>query len=340
MLARSARFNLALILVLLLALRLHAQQSAPAVIQAHPDSLLFVTGSEGEGSGFIALIGTSSFLVTNVHVTADIHHATFKTLAGKRIRAGVASMAVGEDIMCMSYPSGTEPFTIMQNVSTGAAVGDPVVVLGNAQGAGVANTITGKIVGIGPNLVEVDAPFVPGNSGSPIIDLNTGTVVGVATYTVTNQYDLTTDQKLAQPIVRRFGYRLDTIRKWQPVSWKSFYAQDTEISNIEDLTNDLYTFYHDLANKTPITRGQFTNPAMKPAVDGWLAAMRNNPSRDDASTANKTLLYNLKAVCEADITAGQKDITYNYFVRELSDQKTTRGQLEDAFQKLLKGAHG
>ena len=75
----------------------------------------------------------------------------------------------------------------MDHVDENASIDDDVVVLGNAEGGGVINTIKGKIVGVGPNLVEVDAAFVPGNSGSPIIHLKTGKVIGVATYLIIAQ---------------------------------------------------------------------------------------------------------------------------------------------------------
>ena len=134
----------------------------------------------------------------------------------------------------------------MKDVDANAAIGDSVVVLGNAEGGGVVNTIIGKIVGIGPNLVEIDAPFVPGNSGSPIVHLKSGKVIGVATYLVTNQYDLSTNQHLKKPVVRRFGYRVDSVKAWQPVNWRLFDLQAAEMENITRLTDDLYDFFRDL----------------------------------------------------------------------------------------------
>ncbi len=128
----------------------------------------------------------------------------------------------------MALPPVETAFQIMTGVDENAAIGDEVVVLGNAEGAGVINTINGKIVGIGPNLVEVDAPFQPGNSGSPIVHLKTGKVVGVATYLTIRKFDSATKEPVKVPIVRRFGYRLDSVKIWQPVSWQSFYAQAAE----------------------------------------------------------------------------------------------------------------
>jgi len=97
-------------------------------------------------------------------------------------------MAVGEDIFCMALPAQQKPFEVMQDVDANAAIGDPVAVLGNADG--VVNPIMGSITGIGPTFIEVDAPFLQDNSGGPIIHLKTGKVIGVAAYQVKNKYDM------------------------------------------------------------------------------------------------------------------------------------------------------
>ena len=312
------------------------QQAASQLIQTYHDSLVFVTGAAGSGSGFIATIGNANFLVTNVHVAAGIRDAAFKTLDGTVVQGGVPSMAVGEDIFCMAMPPGGKPFEIMQNVDQNAAIGDDVVVLGNAEGAGVVNTLIGKIVGIGPNLVEIDAPFVPGNSGSPIIHLKTGKVIGVATYLLTNQYDLTTDQKLKKPVVRRFGYRLDSVKGWQAVQWPAFNAQAVQMENVEALTDDLYDFFRDLdENKGAVTPERHQNPVIKTRIEDWLAAKSHNPSAEDSEEADTNLISFLKVACQSDITAAQRQVTYDYFRRELGDQKGVRDQMGAAFQQII-----
>ena len=96
---------------------------------------------------------------------------------------------------------------MLDNLNANVAVGDEVWVLGNAEGAHVVTPIAGKLVGIGPNLVEVDAPFVPGNSGSPIIHKRTGKVIGVATYVIQRAADAAPGLSLPTA-VRRFGYRV------------------------------------------------------------------------------------------------------------------------------------
>jgi hypothetical protein len=314
------------------------QRSASQIIQSYHDSLVFVSGSEGAGSGFIAAIGKANYLITNVHVVAEIRDAAFKTLDGTVVQGDPASVAVGEDICCMALPPGGKPFEIMQGVDANAAIGDEVVVLGNAEGAGVVNTIIGKIVGMGPNLVEIDAPFVPGNSGSPIVHLKTGKVIGVATYLITNQYDLTTKQKLTQPVIRRFGYRLDSVKGWQPVNWRAFDTQAALMDRVDKLTDDLYDFFKDLdEHNGVVTPARHTNPVIATRIDDWLAEKGTHPSEENADEANANFLSFLKIACRSDINAAQSQISYDYFLRDLADQKQTRDEMAKAFDQIIRG---
>jgi hypothetical protein len=224
----------------------------------------------------------------------------------------------------------------MQNVDQNAAIGDSVVVLGNAEGGGVVNTIIGKIVGIGPSLVEVDAPFVPGNSGSPIIHLKSGKVIGVATYTSTQEYDLTTEKKLPAPVIRRFGYRIDSIKGWQAVNWRAFDAQAAQMESIQRLTDDLSDFFRDLAdNNGRVTEARHTNPVIKNQIDDWLESKRPNESPEDAAEADTNFLSFLKIACQTDVKAAQSQITYDYFRRELSDQQEARNEMSKGFEEII-----
>ncbi|MGB8353564.1 MAG: serine protease [Chthoniobacteraceae bacterium] len=262
------------------------------MIKTYHNSLVFASGKEGAGSGFIATLGNANFLFTNAHVEAGITGVKFKSLDGTDLQAGEASIAVGEDVFCMALQGNSKPFEIMQGVDANASIGDAVVVLGNAEGGGVVNTIIGKIVGIGPNLVEIDAQFVPGNSGSPIIHIKTGKVIGVATYSVTRKYNVTTNEKMRKPEIRRFGYRLDTVKKWQPVNWQSFNAQASRMKDIEALTDDLYDFFVDLSeNKNSVTAGWHTNPVIKTRIDQWVAGKSRRLSASDAQLGGRQLPF-------------------------------------------------
>ncbi len=310
------------------------QESTAQLVKDNRNNLVFVSGSNGSGSGFLAKFGTGVFLFTNAHVAAGVKGAGFKTLQGDQVQVGAPAVAVGHDIFLMQS-TAAQPFEVMMAVDENAAIGDDIVVLGNAEGAGVINTITGKIVGLGPNLVEVDAPFKPGNSGSPIVHVKTGKVIGAATYLTIRKFDSATKQPVKEPIVRRFGYRLDSVKTWQPVQWPQFLAEAQEMENVEGLTEDLVKFL-DALSDGKISSGVSTNPAIKNRVDAWLAAKSRSLSLRDRQNVDQNFISYLKVTCQSDITAARPRMTYDYFQRQLADQERDRKEIAEIFDKIIK----
>lgn len=313
------------------------QGAASDILKRYSGSLVFVSGKNGSGSGFIGQLRGTAFLFTNAHVAAGVREAGFKTLEGTAIQLGTPAIAAGHDIFLTTLPPGKPAIEIMQGVDQNTSIGDAVVVLGNAEGGGVINTIMGKIVGVGPDRVEVDAPFQPGNSGSPIIHLKSGKVIGVATYLTVKKYDAATKVVLSNPVVRRFGFRLDSVKTWQPVSWPLFYAQAGEMEKVEQLTADLEKFLIDLGKDSRVTLGAHTNPAIKPRIDQWQAAKRERKmSPKDLAQADLNFIAFIKSACRADTTAAQPRMSYDYFQRQLTSEQQIRGEMADIFDKIIK----
>ncbi len=307
------------------------QEITSELVKTHRNNLVFVNGSNGSGSGFLAHFGKGVFLFTNAHVAAGVKGAGFKTLQGEQVQIGAAGVAVGHDIFLMQA-TAAQPLEIMTGVDENTAIGDDIVVLGNAEGAGVINTIMGKIVGVGPNLVEVDAPFKPGNSGSPIIHLKTGKVIGAATYLTIRKFDPATKQPVKDPIVRRFGYRIDSVKTWQPVNWQAFYAQAAQMETIEGLTDDLVKFINSLGSG----KISSNNPAIKNRIDAWAANKSRRMSDRDRQALDQNFISFLKVTCQSDIIAAHSQLTYDYFQRSLTEQERGRKEIADIFDKIIK----
>jgi hypothetical protein len=306
-----------------------------SLVKANHGSLVFVNGTNGAGSGFIASMGVANYLFTNAHVAAGVKGAAFKTLDGAAVSADAPSVAVDHDIFRMTVPAGGKPLELMEHVDANAAIGDEIVVLGNAEGAGVITPIKGTIVGIGPNLIEVDAPFVPGNSGSPIIHLKTGKVIAVATYAVIRKYDTMTKEPVKEPVIRRFGYRLDSVKSWQPVNWNAFAAEAAEMANIEKLTKDLGKLLSDIAANHKITPGLHNNPAIKLPIDLWFADRERKLSPSDRAMSEQNFVSRLKSACQDDVTAARPRMAYDYFQRALADQQRERAEIAGAFDGMF-----
>lgn len=111
------------------------------------------------------------------------------------------------------------------------AIGDSIAVFGNSQGQGSITRLDGKVLGVGPDTIEVDAKFVQGNSGSPILNPH-GNAVGIATYCTLNssaQDWVASGTRFGN--VRRFGVRLQENMNWVGVNPIEFYNQSNLIED-------------------------------------------------------------------------------------------------------------
>ncbi len=68
--------------------RLVGTRNTPQLTQEHSNSLVFVEGRAGAGSGFVCDIGGKKFVITNQHVVAGNAEAKFTLLDQSPIRTG------------------------------------------------------------------------------------------------------------------------------------------------------------------------------------------------------------------------------------------------------------
>jgi hypothetical protein len=303
---------------------------APAdLLKDYRDGLVFVEGTTGQGSGFVVNYRGQKYLFTNAHVMAGVRSPQFKLLDRSPVKVGAAVAAVAHDILALSIVEGGTAIPSVESVDKEASIGDPVVVLGNAEGAGVVNLLQGTIVGIGPNLVEVDAPFVPGNSGSPIIHLPTGKVLGIATYMMVKRIGPREER------VRRFGYRLDSVQQWQTVDWRRFYAEADAVEKIEKTTAEFATLLEDFSKNGRPTRS-YNSPGIRNAVDAFSGAIKSGTGKSDAEQIAERLLSALKLASSRDVREAKAMIGYDFFRRQLETEARDRDEITRVFDQALK----
>ena len=216
-----------------------------------------------------------------------------------------------------------------------AAIGDDVVVLGNPEGARVIKPLTGKLVGIGPNLIEVTAEFVPGNSGSPILHLKSGKVIGVATYLTMRDMDGLSGR--AVPKVRRFGYRLDSVKQWQPVAWPAYNEEFATIERIKARTHDLAALLREMARTGGVNATHHQNPAIRRPLDKFGEATSGKgliPT--DRARAVKDLMAAMRQASQSDTDAANVRLRYDFFRKELTEEQQVRGQFYKIFDEMMK----
>lgn len=210
--------------------------------------LVLIDGDGGTATGFMTKIRDVDFVVTNLHVLVGSRKFSIKTLRGEEIAVQGIFGAVGGDIAIIRIPKGEGDLRLATDVFQTSKIGDKVVVVGNRRGGGVATQTSGRIKGIGPNLVEVDANFQSGNSGSPIVNLNTNEVVGVATYSETRRVEIesgaarapgTAGTSVPQVEKRWFGYRLDSVSKWEGIDLGRWNDQGERIDKFRETSEAL-----------------------------------------------------------------------------------------------------
>jgi hypothetical protein len=308
------------------------------LVQKHRDSLVVVKDGSASGSGYICRDGQKTWLFTNVHVAAGMRNPKFNRLDGAQIRVGAAEAGGGRDVMRLAVADAVQPLDVLQNLDAAARIGDDVVVMGNSGGGGVVTALPGKLVGIGPDRIEVTAPFIPGNSGSPIVHVPTGKVIGIATY-LTKRYEEFSEQnpraaKSEAPTVRRFGYRLDGINQWEPVNWAAFHTEAERLRQISALTEDVFDFLDALQRRVD---PQFETEALRRPATEWLAGIRRpKVSPADRMRTTQSFLSNLRLMVRSDVTAAENRLRYSFFRERLQKEREVRDQLYKAFDDEVK----
>ena len=312
-----------------------ADEQAAELVKAYGGSLVFVEDRSGAGSGFVCSFGGKKFIFTNQHVVAGHSGASLTSLDQSPIKTGQAAAAVGHDIMSLQLLTDTKAMDMMTEVEKNASIGDDVVVLGNPEGARVIKPLTGKLVGIGPNLIEVSAEFVPGNSGSPIVHLKSGKVIGVATYAVIRDVNSLTGER--EKKVRRFGYRLDSVKQWQPVAWAAYNEEFASIERIKERTHDLAALLREMSRTGGVNASHHQNPAIRHPLDKFGDAIAGKgiiPT--DRARAVKDLMAAMRTVTQSDIEQANARVHYDFFRRELAEEQQVRAQFYKIFDEAMK----
>lgn len=282
------------------------------IVQNAVQRLVLVKGADGVGSGFVYKVNGRAYFATNQHVVAGNGKLQFQPLANSiTLKFGTAQAAVGHDVMVIPVQPEVPGFEASTDISKDISIGDAVVVLGDPEGAGVVRPITGRILGIGPNLIEVSAQFVEGNSGSPIVHVKTGKVIGVATYASMKAFDTGAGQMVVQ--VRRFGYRLDSVQKWQPVDWAAYQTDAATATAAKAYTEALAAIFRSLLEGT-FNPAEHKDPRLQPALARYPKAGATAIQLQQQADAFLRDLRNATKVQSDDL---RRRLRYDFFTRNI-----------------------
>ncbi len=295
-------------------------------------SIVIIKGDQHRGTGFLAKIREVDFVVTNLHVIGGNDEIDLMSIGGVRVQAGRIFGAVGRDLAIVkigAYPENTDAPKALATASDllgCAKIGDRVIVMGNSGGGGVATHITGKIRGIGPDRIEVDAPFEPGNSGSPIIHLDSGLVVGVATYQQVKRAagpDGEAEGGGSGGAKRWFGYRLDAVEKWETIDLARWRSQEARIVAFREDSMALRAFAMGKADEAK------TNPRFRAIFERFERNVRNfTGNRADAQTQLSGLIHHLTGFAQTGVQELKSGDFYDYFRSNLYWEFNIPAQLD------------
>jgi S1-C subfamily serine protease len=153
------------------------------IVRNSNGAVLFLSGSQGTGSGF--LVSDTGVAVTNAHVARGQDSLTATTGNGQSFQSKVVYVDPSLDIALLKLEGSgfpqlrIAPAQTVQSGSTVIAIGTP--------SKGFQNSVTKGIVsGIGPMKsepglwIQTDTAINPGNSGGPLLN-GAGDVVGITT---------------------------------------------------------------------------------------------------------------------------------------------------------------
>lgn len=245
-------------------------------------SIVLIEGDKGVGTGFFINFYGFKCVISNRHVF--IGNKSVKITDTNNNNVPFEEMIVanpGEnlgsnDVMIYTLSEETKALYSFIPVSGQFKVDMNTSVYGNSLGDRVVRSLPGKLRGVGPKVIEVDNEFVPGNSGSPIIQ--NGYVIGIATYAKVAPSDWTSKGAIFSK-VRRFGVKLSAmeIDDFSTFSLKSYQKDLAVLKPLEFCVDKFIDSYKAASSKTvPIDSFILENKKWVALIQKYLPRARSH----------------------------------------------------------------
>jgi hypothetical protein len=207
-------------------------------------AVVLIKGDNAEGTGFLIKTMDGPVVVTNIHVIANNPNLKITTNTGAFITVLSEKGASDRDLALLAVQdAGYSYLEMAPDISKVVQPGDDVITPGNSQGGEVMLNTAGKVLGIGPERIEIDNPIYHGNSGGPVFHVKSSKVLGVVTEAVkvdvSNDLDKASFASRNSAIsgsMRYFALRMDTVVAWIPIDSRRFQIETTFLDQF-DLRN-------------------------------------------------------------------------------------------------------
>ena len=169
--------------------------NAPGLVAQLGSSLLYVIATDGFGSGFV--VGEGGLAVTNAHVVGDDRQVQVVVDRQYYCDADVVRVDTIRDLALLRVHYGGELRAMPLGDTAAVLPAQNVLALGFPEmfHLGDSETVTRGIVSAvrqieGVGYVQTDAAINSGNSGGPLIDQESGKVIGVNTFTIRDRENI------------------------------------------------------------------------------------------------------------------------------------------------------
>ncbi|MCE0524101.1 MAG: serine protease [Methylacidiphilales bacterium] len=299
-------------------------------------AVVLIQGDNAEGTGFLIKTPDGPAVVTNIHVIANNPNLKITTNTGALVNMLSAKGASDRDLAMLAIQDGNYSYLQMAtDISTIVQPGDEVVTPGNSQGGEVMLNTDGKVLGIGPERIEIDNPIYHGNSGGPVIHVKSGKVLGVVTEAM--KVDLSNDLDKASfasrnsaisGSMRYFGLRLDTVTEWVPIDSRRFQIETTFLDQFHEQSRRLDAYLNTTDNSQTDNSNSGDNSSGNDASKIYLSDEKIMKANDnylqEASGSDTTqrmealkgLLFDLQGVADLDVNQIQNANNFYSFDRE------------------------
>jgi hypothetical protein len=288
-------------------------------------------------------------VVTNIHVIADNPNIKITTNTGALVTVLSEKCASDRDLAMLAIQdNGYSYLQMAPDISKVVVPGDDVVTPGNSEGGEVMLNTAGKVLGVGPERIEIDNPIYHGNSGGPVFHLKSGTVLGVVTEAekveLSDDLDKTSFASRNSAIsgqMRYFALRLDTVTQWIDIDPRAFSVETAFLDQFEQQSErlDAYLNRTDDSNNNPNgnANGNSSQDNSKIYLDDDKIMRAENNYQSTANggdtsqhlEALRSLLFDLQGVADLRYSDIQNMDNFYPFDRD-------RAKDEMAYRKALK----
>ena len=333
--------------------------------QAH--ALVLIKGDNGEGTGFLAKVNNAPVVFTNQHVLANNPNLKITSCTGAVVEMVSCKGATDRDLAMIAVKDAGYSYLALAPDLAAVASGDDAITPGNSEGGEVMLNTGGKVLGIGPDRVEVSNPIYHGNSGGPVVDGKTHQVIAVVAMAMkvdnADELDKASFASRDSAIhggMRYFGLRVDNVPSWEDLVWKNFQGEtafldkfDMRSRCLDSFLNSPTTTDNQPQKKKKRKQKQETAPAPAPTDNSdlaklWLqdpALVKANDQFDDqasgsADTAQqldalRELLGNIVYAANADVSTVQNaNNFYSYDRLRAKEELAYRQALIDELNRI------